>query len=302
MSGKPDEGKKKPGFKLDVEKTRGFEVRDDDVFLITYAKSGTTWFKEILSLVLNGGDVDSIKDIPPDVRAPYLEFILSVDTNPILRKINEGHMVPPDFDLDKMTSPRLLTTHLNYDELPKQLATKKPKIVYVARNPKDMLVSFHNFAKVMPSVAGKKYDLFDEFLDDFYDGKLEGIHGWHTHVLHWWERRHEDNVIFLKYEDVKQDFNGTIRKLADFLGVDLDGEATQRVADHCSIESMKKNPQAQKAHFMEKFGIDQQSSPFVRKGKVGGWKDIFTVAQNERFDQLYEEWMKGSDLEFTFEL
>ena len=37
-------------------------------------------------------------------------------------------------------------------------------------------------------------------------------------------------------------------------------------------------------------------------GKVGGWKEMFTAEQSALFDMIYAEKMKGSGLDFDFEL
>ena len=39
---------------------------------------------------------------------------------------------------------------------------------------------------------------------------------------------------------------------------------------------------------------------FFREGRVGSWKEQFTVAQSERFDRIYAERMAGSGLDFVF--
>ena len=46
---------------------------------------------------------------------------------------------------------------------------------------------------------------------------------------------------------------------------------------------------------------ENQSSPLLRKGEVGGWKSYFTPEMNERFDKELLAKLKGTGLEFDFE-
>ena len=39
----------------------------------------------------------------------------------------------------------------------------------------------------------------------------------------------------------------------------------------------------------------------LHSGKIWDWKNHFTVAQSEEFDQVYAERMKGYDIEFDYE-
>ncbi|XP_070579989.1 sulfotransferase 1B1-like [Ptychodera flava] len=302
------------GRKLNVERVKNFKVREDDVFLVTFPKSGFSWMKEILPLVMNGGNIDKIKDIPPDVRVPYLEFALSVDTDEASKKTQELLGVPEGFDVDAMKSPRTIGSHLRDDLLPKEIDEKKAKVIYVARNPKDVSVSIFHFCQLLlkglsatnPELS--PYEDFNEFFPDVveikrraqavvYDGSK-----WHEHVLPWWKRRHEKNVLFLKYEDMIKDLKAAVRQIAQFLEIELTDEVVKTISDYCSFDSMKKRQLSLKADFTQKFmKAKPNESPFVRKGKVGGWKNYFTVAQNESYDNAYREWMKGSDLEMTFE-
>ncbi|XP_077867578.1 sulfotransferase 1C2A-like, partial [Saccoglossus kowalevskii] len=109
---------------------------------------------------------------------------------------------------------------------------------------------------------------------------------WFTHVLEWWQRcRDNKNILFLKYEDMKKDRRAAIVKIADYLGYDLNDDKINKITDHCSFKNMKK------ASLME---------PSVRKGIVGDWKNVFTVAENEAFERIYNEKMKGTGLSFEW--
>ncbi|XP_070581627.1 sulfotransferase 1C4-like isoform X2 [Ptychodera flava] len=303
------------GRKLSLDKIRNFKIRDDDILIITFVKSGTTWMKEIISLILNGGNIDAVKDIPIDVRVPYLEFALSADEDRVCAGIQRHFMVPENFSLDEMASPRAMNTHLRPEFLPAGIEQKKTKIIYVARNPKDIAVSMYHFGQLLleqnvNNSAAKACKNFEEFITDFlefksryqavaYDGSK-----WHEHVLTWWNRRHDDNVLFMKYEDLLRDLANGVHQIAQFLDIKLTDDVVKNIADHCCFNNMKKNKMALKSNYCENKlqGQPENISPFVRKGIAGGWKKYFTVAQNERFDECYRTWLKDSDLEMTFAL
>nr|XP_006814793.1 PREDICTED: estrogen sulfotransferase Ste2-like [Saccoglossus kowalevskii] len=195
---------------IQVDKIRRFQVRSDDIFVITYPKSGTTWMKELVPLVLNGGDIEAIKDKAPDARMPYIDFALTSDL--LVKNMLSDFGVNEDFDLNKRMSPRTMVSHLEAKYLPQQIEEKKCKVIYVARNPKDVAVScFHFVQALLKRIDNSQcYKSFSAFLPDFiickndaqhviYDGSL-----WKDHVLHWWSRRHDSNVLFMFYEDMKQ--------------------------------------------------------------------------------------------------
>lgn len=90
-----------------------FEVRPDDVWLITYPKSGTTWTEEILSLIRAKGDVKAVGKKLIHERVPHLEV-----GKPL------GHVRW----LKNLPGPRLLATHLPLEYIPAQLRATKAKV------------------------------------------------------------------------------------------------------------------------------------------------------------------------------
>ncbi|GMT11297.1 hypothetical protein PFISCL1PPCAC_2594, partial [Pristionchus fissidentatus] len=258
------------------------EFGPNDVILVSYPKSGTTWCSEVLSGIVHEGDTELIKTIPMLDRVPWL------DLDPAL--------VTP---IAKTTSPkkRIYFTHLAIDSLPKSAKEGKCKVIYVARNPKDQAVSYYHFHR---SVAffGTQTDLsWKDYLNYFVTGII-CCGGWFEHVLGYWKfAKGNSNVKFIKYEDMKRNLVNEVKALEDFIGVSLNEEQRKKVVAHCSFDSMKNNKMVNKE---DDDLFNDKVSTFLRKGIVGDWKNHFTVAQNEQFDELYKEKMEGSGLDFEF--
>jgi hypothetical protein len=120
-------------------------------------------------------------------------------------------------------------------------STKPCKYIYVARNPKDVVVSLFHFLnahKLFP--ADWK---FSDSLSMFMKGDV-GYGSWFDHVLGWWAHRDDPNILFLKYEDMQKDLADSVQKIATFIGSTISEEQFQDVVKQCEFKSMKSNPQA----------------------------------------------------------
>ncbi|XP_077991587.1 sulfotransferase 1C4-like [Glandiceps talaboti] len=286
------------------EKLKTFQVCQDDIYSITFPKSGTHWLKHIIRLILNDGEL-----VPEETRGGHLEFIVAEeDDHPSVFAFKRfGH---PDMcaDIETMKSPRYFVTHMPIDWLPRQLFEKKPKIIYLARNPKDVLVSLVAMLRLRhnreSSTGSFDHQIFQSRFEMFLSEKPVAEHGrWHEHVLTWWHRRNEDNVLFIKYEDMKRDLTCFVDKIAAFIGKDLPSPVIDKIVHLTSFEVMRQThfPEGDIENKALQLNIEDGKKPFIRKGVIGGWKDHFTVAQNEYFDQNYKKWMEGSGLDFDFE-
>uniref|UniRef100_A0A8C0WDZ1 Sulfotransferase n=1 Tax=Castor canadensis TaxID=51338 RepID=A0A8C0WDZ1_CASCN len=167
-----------------------------------------------------------------------------------------------------------------------------------ARNAKDCMVSYYHFQRmnqVLPDPG-----TWEEYFETFINGKV-GWGSWFEHVKGWWEMRDRYQILFLFYEDIKRDPKHEIQKVIKFMGKNLDEMVLDKIVQETSFEKMKENPMTNRST-VPKSILDQSISPFMRKGTVGDWKNYFTVAQNEKFDEIYRRKMEGTSINFCMEL
>ena len=108
--------------------------------------------------------------------------------------------------------------------------------------------------------------------------------------------------MFLKYEDLKNDLSGSVKAIAQFMGYSLDDATIDKIAKLSTFESMKDDPLATPDSLAEEeIGVVPNSTPFMRKGVIGDWKNHFSDEQSARLDAEYTKRMSGTGLVFNYE-
>lgn len=188
---------------------------------------------------------------------------------------------------ENLSRPRHIKSHLPVFLLPNKLWTVKPKIIYVARNPKDVAVSFFHHYRHIVGYEGTQEDFTEAFLKD------QVIYApFNDHVLDFWNLRDEPNVLFLFYEDMKTDMPKMIRQTTDFLGKSFSDQAVDKLCHHLSVESMRANPSCNNDSLVEmaksvnKNGKASGDFKFIRKGEVGSFKGEFSQDTDKKFDEF----------------
>ncbi|XP_031628691.1 sulfotransferase 1 family member D1-like [Contarinia nasturtii] len=185
--------------------------------------------------------------------------------------------------LNNTPSPRAIKSHLPLHLLPVDLWRVQPKIIYIARNPKDVAVStFHMISDGHKIFSGSIEDYFDLFMDN---RTLFAPH--YAHVLAYWELRNWDNFLFLTYEQLLNDRFDEVKKIAKFLESKYGEDELKQLTEYASFGNM------QKLH------IPKNDYQFFRKGKAGGFFDEMTENYIKKFDEWTTVHFKDSDFKFA---
>ena len=255
--------------------TNEFVAQDGDVFVVTYPRSGTTWTEQMVHLLVHHGEQGGQRLTDA---VPWLETLPH----------RPGGMT--EF-LKTMPERRLFTSHLPYALMP-PLDDTNAKVVYIARNPKDVAIStyFHDQSK-----AGYE-GTWEEHFQLFLNGDV-GFGSYFNHVLPWWQANGmNENILFLKYEDMKNDHAGYVARIASFLDTQADVALIDRVVTLISFQSMKSGQYTNLEWIPQK----EDKPKHFRKGDIGDWRNYFSAEQSRQMDSLFLEKMKGTGLQFDF--
>jgi estrone sulfotransferase len=202
-----------------------------------------------------------------------------------------------------MPPPRILAVHAPFSLLQaSSVAESRCRIVYLCRDPKDVLVSFwHYIHKAAPPSSGAACSPpFPDAFELFCDGVSPFGPVW-DHMAEYWKESvaRPEEVMFLRYEHLKKDTVGSVKQLAEFLGCPFTVDEVARgvpeaVVALCSMDRMR----SVKANRDGEHGVGWtfKNSAFFRKGEVGDWKELMTPEMARRIDAIVEEKLRGSGL------
>ena len=281
-------------FEKYQQRIKNWQVRQDDVYALTFPKNGTTLIQELAWLLQNDCNFEEAKAVQLDLRCPFLDFSILTDfLQDEMPRFLQGNFLKT---IEEMPSPRVIKSHLHLCLLPDGLL-EKSKGVMCLRNPKDTIVSFYHHEKLVKGhgYTGDFPTYFGLFMDNllFYSSYFE-------YVKEAWQRRHQPNVCLLFFEEMKKDLAPSIQKVAKFLGKDISDDMLGKLVDHLNFTKMKNNAAVNREDGVLN-GFFNEGGHFMRKGEVGDWKNYFTDEMNKRMDEAIEKHFKPIGLKFQFE-
>ncbi|CAK1547424.1 unnamed protein product [Leptosia nina] len=286
-------------FRKHAEYIYNFKVRPDDIWVVTYPRSGTTWTQEMVWLLENELDFEASIKKPLYERFPMLEITTQIPEIAVeLIKINFMNLAKfqglnkavkrPSWEtINEAPSPRFIKTHLPLSLLPPNLLDTA-KVIYVARDPRDVMVSNYYLHKMV--VKGLLRGTFMQFWEA-YRRDIFPYMPLISHANEAWEQRHHPNLLFMFYEDMLQDLPKHIHSVSDFLQKTITDEQVEKLAGHLSFKNLKKNKNVNNS-------TGDTEIQFIRKGEVGGWKTHFDAKMELQAEEYLNTRLKGLSLQF----
>lgn len=223
-------------------------LRSADVLLVSYPRSGSNWVRFILFEALTG--------LTPEFGGLTYQMMPEVgDQTRASRLLPDGG--------------RLVKSHETF-------VGRVEKAVYLVRDPRDIILSEHRAKRRLGDWSKEEID--DSFVRGFVDGGIDLFGTWDRHVSYWRASRiaRENQLLLVRYEDLRADPWGRVGDIMTFLGVEASPEGIERAVQANSLEEMRKKEAAPPAD--TKLVGTTPDLAFVGQGRVEGWRGRLSTA------------------------
>jgi hypothetical protein len=241
---------------------RSLTVFPDDIFIVSYPKSGNTWTRFLLGNLIHHPklvDFENIETMVPDI---YYHN---------------------DEELQQLNRPRLLKSHEYFDP-------RYKKSIYIVRDPRDVAVSYYHHHVKFNLIASDHP--IDAFVNGFIEGNLDAYGSWGEHVGSWLgAHKPADMFLFLRYEDLLSDTLAELRKITAFLKLDMERADLERAIERSSPQNMRKLEQAQYSA-SKIWRNSNKDKNFVRSARAGDWKDQLSPAAAQAIESAWRKPME----------
>jgi len=253
---------------------RAVKVFPDDIFLVSYPKSGNTWTRFLLGNLMNPDEGITFANVERKVPDIYAESKLT---------------------LKKTPRPRVIKSHECFDP-------RYRRVIYIARDPRDVALSAYHYDRKgrnirddfpLDTYVTARFMKTDEYfgtwgehagswlvnsknifqmsrLNNEYMGTMGS---WGENVMSWLGARgHDREFLLVRYEDMLEDTTREMTRIAEFIGLgEISAERIANAVERSSAENMRRLESAD----VNKWVTTKQSRkdiPFVRTAKSGQWQ------------------------------
>ncbi len=210
------------------------QTHPDDVFVAGFPKSGNTWLQHLIAALHAGCDLTRTTDAVVQLLVPDMHA----------KRYYE-----------RWATPMVFKTH----HLPQ---ARFRRVIFLVRDGRDALVSYYHYNRAVLPHAVSLHEMVME-------GKSLFPCRWHEHVAAWSENPYRAELLTVRYEDLKADAVGELRRIAGFLSKEVSDEVLHAIAASATFAQMRAREEQQ--------GWADKSWPkdskFVRRGVVGSFAD-----------------------------
>jgi hypothetical protein len=259
---------------------KGYEPTEKDVFICSFMKSGTNWGMQIAyQIACKGeGEYDHIHDVVPWPDAPAKGFAVPLN-HPLTTK--------------NATKRQIIKTHNIAQHVP---YNTKARYVCIVRNPEDVFVSSYHFFR--PAMLGFLMPSVTAWLDFTLSAEATETN-WATFTAGYWTWRDRPNVLFITFEEMVADLKGSVRKIADLIGVTLTEAEFEKVCELSSYKYMKTiNHKFAPGRMLPLASVEGE---MIRSGKKGEGKAFLNDVQKRRIHQYSLDSLQRLGSDFPFE-
>jgi len=256
-----------------------------DVFVMTYAKSGTNWMMQIAhQLIYHGkGEYNHLHEVVPWPDTTIMPFFM------------KRYAIPIEQATHWEESPerkRVIKTHFNWDLLP---YSDQARYIAIIRDPKDVFVS--NYFFIRDGVYGPAMPSVETWLELFLSRDFPLGGSWAENAAGYWAERHRPNVLIESFKAMKCDLRGTVVKVAKFLDIDAPDALIDEVTRLSSFEYMKKHDAK---YSMGQLVPWRKAGSMVRAGRQGGSSELLSVERQRQIDRYFMAELErlGSDFPY----
>jgi hypothetical protein len=244
---------------------RNVTVFPDDIFVVSYPKSGNTWTRFLIANLMYENQFIGFHNIEEKLPDIYR---------------------CADSDLLRLKSPRILKSHEYFDP-------RYKKVIYIVRDPRDVLISYyHHQIKFGKLPEGHP---LEEYSARFQAGEVDRFGTWGENVGSWMGARDAgDNFLVLRYEDLLNNSQKELRNIASFLKFERSDEAIRLAVSMSSADNMRLLEQ-QQAMTWKVTKKSRRDKTFVRVAKAGGWRDNLPEGIALSIRQRWGGWMDRFD-------
>jgi len=248
---------------------RSLVILPDDIFLVSFPKSGNTWTRFLLANLRH-----------PEQHATFanIDQLIPDPTSTNKR------------DFDRMQRPRIIKSHECFDP-------RYPRVIYIVRDPRDVVVSQYHYHRKIRKIENDSP--MEKFITRFLAGETCPHGSWGQNVITWLATSEGDpRFLLLRYEDMVADAARELAKVGAFLNLSVSPGQIAQAVERSSADRMRKLEKTQTdLHGLTKGSRKDLS--FVRAAGSGGWRSDLSPSLAARVEAAWGPLMRHLGYELS---